>query len=87
MLKGLDSFYRVIDFRNLEKGSDLWLFWQASNKNVNDLVVILTPGFDGKAWYEKQDNKITIFSGQKGEVSYRLSLPRKDASEWPNKIK
>ena len=84
VLQALDK--KEIDFKDLEKGGDLWLFWQASNKSVNDLVVILTPGFNGKAWYEKQDNKIIIFSDQKGEVSYRLSLPRKDASEWPNKI-
>jgi len=53
---------------------------------VNDLVVILTPGFNGQAWYEKQDNKIVIYGDRKGEVSYRLTLPRKDANEWPNKI-
>ena len=76
----------LISFNDLKKGSDLWLFWQASNKNINDLVVILTPGFNGQAWYEKQDNKIVIYGDRKGEVSYRLTLPRKDANEWPNKI-
>ncbi len=78
---------KTIDFNNLEKGSDLWLFWQASNKNIKDLVVILTPGFNGKAWYEKQNNKVAIYSDQTGEVSYRLSMPRKDAGDWPNLIK
>ncbi|MDD4989822.1 MAG: hypothetical protein PHW31_00740 [Candidatus Pacebacteria bacterium] len=77
---------KTIDFNQLKKGSDLWLFWQASSKNINDLVVILTPSFDAKVWYEKQNNKLVIFGEKTGEVSYRLSMPRKDANDWPNII-
>lgn len=74
----------LINFNDLEKGSNLWLFWQASNKNINDLVVILTSSFNGKVWYEKQSNSIKIFTDQPGEVSYRLTIPRNDAKDWPN---
>jgi hypothetical protein len=73
-----------IDFENLKEGSDLWLFWQASNKNIKDLVVLLTPSFEGKVWYEKNGNKITIYGEKSGEVSYRFSAPRFDYQKWQN---
>jgi hypothetical protein len=79
----VDSNYEI-DFNNLNEGSDLWLFWQASNKNINDVAVILTPSFDGKVWYEKGDNKITIHTEKPGEISYRLSAPRIDNKEGNN---
>jgi hypothetical protein len=74
----------VIDFDELKEGSDLWLFWQVSNKNINDLTALLTPGFEGKVWYEKNGNKIIIYGDRAGEVSYRLSAPRVDYQKWGN---
>jgi len=73
----------VIDFDNLETGSDIWLFWETSNKEIADLVVLLTAGFSGNVRYEKQGNVLTIFGDSNGEVSYRLTMPRIDADEWP----
>ncbi|KPJ71830.1 hypothetical protein AMJ50_00785, partial [Parcubacteria bacterium DG_74_3] len=77
----------VIDFDELEKGSDLWLFWQTSNKNLKDFVVLLTPSFEGRVWYEKNGNTITIYGDESGEVSYGLSAPRVDYEEWDNLAK
>ena len=74
----------VIDFDNLEEGSNLWLFWQASNKNINDVAVLLTPNFNGRAWYQKNGNTLTIYGEGVGEVSYRLSAPRVDYQNWGN---
>jgi len=79
----LDSSYEI-NFNNLNEGSDLWLFWQTSNKNINDLSVILTPSFDGKVWYEKGENKIIIHTEKAGEISYRLSSPRIDNKDGNN---
>lgn len=79
----LNSSYEI-DFNNLNEGSDLWLFWQASNKNINDLSVILTPSFDGKVWYEKGENKIIIHTEKPGEISYRLSAQRIDNKDGNN---
>jgi len=76
----------IIDFENLEKGSDSWLFWQSSNKNVGDLVVILTPGFDGRVWYQKQSGRVVIYGERRGEVSYRFTLPRHDYEDWSNLV-
>lgn len=80
----LDNGKQIIDFENLEKGNDLWLFWQTSNKEINDVVVLLTPGFEGKVWYEKEGNVLVIYGDGQGEVSYRLSAPRLDFEKWPN---
>ena len=77
----------IINFDNLEKGSNLWLFWKTSNQNIDDLVVILTPSFEGKVWYEKRGNKLIIYGDKSGEVSYRLSAPRIDYQNWTNLIK
>lgn len=81
------DFSAVIDFEKAEKGSDLWLFWQTSNEDINDMVVLLTPSFNGKTWYEKQGDKLVIYSDKAGEVSYRLTLPREDNEDWSNLVK
>ena len=76
-----------IDFRNQSTGSDLWVFAKTTDleRNFDAMVVNLTPGFDGKVWYEKnsQDLKLTIHTNGSGEVSYRLTAPRFDFQEWP----
>jgi len=82
----LENGSYLIDFDNLKEGSNLWLFWQISNRKIEDLVVILTPGFDGKVWYEKKGNTITFLGGKSGEVSYRLSAPRVDYQNWSNLV-
>jgi hypothetical protein len=77
-------FKTVVDFESLEKGSDLWLFWQASNKNMGDIAVILTPAFEGDVWYEKTGNTVEVYSTEQGEVSFRFSAPRFDNEKWEN---
>lgn len=79
-----------IVFKNLAEGSDLWLFAKATNlvNNFDALVVLLTPGFDGKVWYEKDiaRKKLIIHGSSSGEVSYRLTAPRFDAQKLPNRL-
>ncbi|MFH0763000.1 MAG: hypothetical protein V1925_03830 [Candidatus Omnitrophota bacterium] len=77
----------TIDFDNLKESSDLWLFWQASNRNLATTSVLLTSNFEDRTWYKKEGNKLIIFADQKGEVSYRLSAPRIDYRHWPNLAK
>ncbi|MCF7906998.1 hypothetical protein K9K85_01810, partial [Patescibacteria group bacterium] len=85
-IEGSNYFY-VIDFENLEEGSDLWLFWKTVHQDLEKLTIALTPGFNGRVWYQKVDNnKIIIFGDQLGEVSYTLVAPRYDYKKWPNLI-
>lgn len=78
----------VMDFDEEAAGSDLWLFSKASNlkNNFDKLVVILTPSFDGKVWYEKDvaNNRLIFYGSSDSEVSYRLTAPRFDSAEWTN---
>jgi hypothetical protein len=85
----------VIDFKNIEEGSDLWLFSKTTNlkENFDKMVVLLTPSFDGRVWYEKDltHHTITIYAKPytldpeiSPEISYRLTAPRFDAESWSN---
>ena len=74
----------TIDFDNLEKGSDLWLFWQASNKDLTAVSVLLTPSFEGKTWYKKDGNILIVYGDKQGEVSHRLTALRIDYQKWGN---
>lgn len=94
------AFYCVIDFDQLNSGSDLWLFRKITDfsKDWSGLSVLLTPEFSGRVWYEKNpaENRLTILAQPVStnynefqqisdfEVSYRLSAPRFDWRQWPN---
>lgn len=89
--KTSNGYKYVIDFNQVEKGTDLWLFAKASNlkSNFDKLAVILTPSFDGRVWYEKNAlaNMLTILAVTdtiNPEISYRLTAPRFDAAMWTN---
>lgn len=81
-------YEKRIAFSELEQGSDLWLFYQVSSfgERWQDLVVNLTPSFDGSVFYEKlpEQNALLIKSSQSGEVSARFIADRFDSDEWPN---
>jgi hypothetical protein len=88
------TYSYALDLTGAENGSDLWLFKETTQivkNNLNGLVVMLTPGFDGDAWYVKDAAKGTVMvfakpsvSATSLEVSYRLTAPRFDASHWSN---
>jgi hypothetical protein len=87
--KNADGTYSTtMNFAGAAKGSNLWLFAQATNlKNtMSQLVVSLTPSFDGNVWYTKNAtaNVVTIHGSAAGEVSYNFTAPRFDAAQWPN---
>ncbi len=61
-------------------GEDGKVYKTSEDKILDGVVVLLTPNFDGRVWYEKKDGKILISSSEKtGEISYRLTAPRFDA--------
>ena len=78
----------TINFANEPTGGDLWLFGKATNmpSEMSQLIVSLTPSFDGSVWYEKNAalGTLTIHGSAPGEVSYNLTAPRFDASQWTN---
>ncbi len=89
----------ALDFSGAGRGSDLWLFWQtiAEGKNMKDIIVNLTPEFDGRAWYELRPSakQIVVYAEPSTTyhlppttyaVSYHLTAPRHDAAEWPNAV-
>ena len=82
-----------LDLNSQEKGGDLWLFTHTidvAKNGIKNVVVLLTPSFDGKVWYEKDlaNNKIVIHGASNSagdyEVSYRLTAPRFDSKDWTN---
>ncbi len=77
-----------ISFDSLEKGSDLWLFYQVTDFGTDwkDLVVNLTAGFEGNVSYKKlpDEKSLLIVSQNPGEVSARFIASRFDTTKWPN---
>ncbi len=77
----------TLDISSAPNGSDLWLWSQTTdlaNEGLGNVVVLLTPSFDGRVWYEKQGMNIVIKSDVKsGQVSYRLTAPRFDYQGSP----
>ena len=88
----------VVDFNTVPEGSDLWLFSKVTNlkNNFDKMVVMLTPSFDGRVWYQKDAinnqlifyavpaNELTSNRANGLELSYRLTAPRFDADKWSN---
>ena len=78
----------VIDFNELEQGSDLWIFYRVTDfgKNWEKLIVLLTAEGPGEVWYKKKsmESQLIIYSETATSVSYRLTAPRFDWNKWPN---
>ncbi|KKU91724.1 MAG: Cell wall surface anchor family protein [Candidatus Jorgensenbacteria bacterium GW2011_GWA1_48_11] len=70
------------------------IYRTTSQEIFDNTTILLTPSFNGKAWYEKdsENRKITIFAIPDSsfiipnslEVSYRLTAPRFDSARWSN---
>jgi|GEM_PF-3223859 len=82
------KYETVINFDDLEKDSDLWLFYQITTfgENWKELTVLLTPSFEGQVFYKKdiENNRLVISGTEKGEVSMRLTAARYDDAKWNN---
>ena len=78
----------AIDFSKLEKGSDVWLFYQVTDfgKYWENLIVTLASGFDGRVFYEEAPQKgvLNIYASEQGSVSIRLVANRFDFTKWKN---
>ncbi len=85
---GSTGYVAVLDFDELEPGSDLWLFSQTTHirKNIDKLVVLLTAENGGKVWYEidKAERKVYLLADRPTRVSYRMTAPRFDSESWTN---
>ncbi|MFA6995583.1 MAG: hypothetical protein WC249_04265 [Patescibacteria group bacterium] len=85
---------QTIDFNNLSVASDLWLFSRVTNlsKNFSRMSILLSSGFNGSVWYEKNEAQKTLTikalttdkTVKNVEVSYRLTAPRFDSADWSN---
>jgi hypothetical protein len=84
----LGGCYSIIDFDKVEKGSDLWLFYQVTDlgEDWDDLIVLLTPEGNNDVWYKirAEKNQLIIYGKKETKVSYRLTAPRFDYENWPN---
>lgn len=83
-----DSAYRAysyaIDLNNQTNGSDMWVFSRVTATDLDLTQVLLTPSSSARTWYVKDPltRTITFFSDRPVEVSYRLTAPRFDYTNW-----
>lgn len=76
----------TIDFDNMKRGSDLWVWYQTVEFSPEDMVVLATPyGSLAKIGYRIEGKTIVFFSDEQTEFSYRLSGKRHDWREWGTK--
>ena len=82
------GYRHVINFSNQLEGSDLWLFTKTTNlkEHLDELIVLLSPAGNTRAWYtlDTQNNQLSIYTNSPTYISYRLTAPRFDASNWDN---
>ena len=98
---GKGGYKYIIDFDNVEYGSDLWLWYKAvdfSDENVE--VAATAKGAPVIIWYEIEGSKISFYGeylGGRGslssseppsslEFSYRLTGKRHDWEEHPTRV-
>lgn len=80
-----DSYEYIIDFENLEKGSDLWLWYNTVDFSKDNVEVLITSYGEPANIYYLIDSSKLIFQGDKpAEFSYRLTGKRHDWRNWPN---
>lgn len=93
LTKKEDYFEGVIDFKNSKKGTDDWIFYQATDfgKDWNNLTILISKNFKGDVWYNKdlENKRVVIYSDSvdlvsDSEVSIRLTAPRFDHVNWTN---
>lgn len=76
----------IIDFDNLTKGSDLWVWRKTVDFSIDNVEVIATPyGNFAQVYYKIEDNKIIFRADRPTTISYRLSGRRIDWRNWPTK--
>jgi site-specific recombinase XerD len=82
----VQEYAYTLNFNQLEKGSDLWLFGSVIDPNINYVSVLLTPDSQAMVWYKKdiQTRTLTFLSDSPVSVSYRLTAPRFDHEKWSN---
>ena len=82
------GYRAIIDFSTVADGSDLWLFSRVTNlkQNSDQLVVLLSPQTNTRAWYafDKVSLTLSLFTAKPATISYRLTAPRFDWQEWAN---
>jgi hypothetical protein len=81
---GGTEYQYVIDFSNIERGSDLWLWYQAVDFGKDNVQAITTPyGTTVGVGYIISGKTIKFFADEPTEFSYRLIGNRHDWKEWP----
>jgi hypothetical protein len=82
------GYRAAIDFANQPDGSDLWLFSRVTDltQNAQQLVVLLSPETNTRAWYayDHATHTLSIYTARPTNVSYRLTAPRYDWQKWAN---
>jgi hypothetical protein len=80
------EYEAIIDFSEVEEGSDLWVWRQVINFNKDAVEVVATPyGKFAQVYYLIDGNKLIFRADKAVEISYRLTAKRFDWREWPTR--
>jgi len=80
----LQNYAYVIDFNKVERGSDLWVWYQAIDFGKDTVQAIATPyGTSASVGYVIEGKTIKFFANEPTEFSFRLIGNRHDWKNWP----
>ena len=78
----------AIDFENIEKGSDLWVWYNAVDFSKDNVEAFVTPyGASADIYYAIDDSILSFHGNRSVEFSYRLIGKRHDWKNWPTYVK
>jgi hypothetical protein len=82
----INDYTFAIDFANMEKGSDLWVWRHAVEFGPETVEAVATPyGGFAQIYYTIAGNTLTFHGNAPVAFSFRLTGKRFDWREWPTK--
>jgi len=77
-----------IDFTDVERGSDLWVWYNAVDFAKDNIEALVTPyGAPADMYYTVHDSILSFYGNRPVEFSYRLIGRRHDWKNWPTYAK
>nr|MDA3802703.1 hypothetical protein [Patescibacteria group bacterium] len=84
IIDGEEQYEGVIDFSDVKKGSDAWVWYQVVDFSKEHVDISFIPYGDfASVYYVMSDEKIIFRADREAEISFRITGSRYDWKKWP----